>query len=58
MHHKKDLKRSWRKEVPKQEEEIKKMEEKLKLLNWKHQPVTGSTIHCDRPLTYVIYIVM
>ena len=30
--------------VPKQEEEIKKMEEKLKLLNWKHQPVTGSTI--------------
>ena len=33
-----------KKEVPKQEEEIKKMEEKLKLLNWKHQPFTGSTI--------------
>ena len=33
-----------KKEVPKQEEEIKKMEEKLKLLNCKHQSVTGSTI--------------
>ena len=33
-----------KKEVPKQEGEINKMEEKLKLLNLKHQPVTGSTI--------------
>ena len=46
-----------KKEVPKQEEEIKKMEEKPKL---QLKAPTSYWIYysCYRPFTYVIYIVM